>query len=179
MAIQKNYNLSVGQVANFAELFLWFYPISTFLYIFYASFLDLRNSIIIGAVFNCVGAILKVFFNQSYWIAFFGQTLIGAIQPLIVNAITKLAAYWFRAESTVTVVAIGNGFNLLGVLLGYIFFNFFLSNKDEGDVFKEGMYNYLFWEAVLVCLFSIPSIIFMENKPPNPPSSLIKKSFAD
>ena len=121
-----------------------------------------------------IGSILKVFFNYSYWLALLGQSLVAATQPFIINAITKVAAYWFRAESSATIVAIGNGFNLIGVLVGFVFFNLFISNNDEIEPFKLGMYNYLLWEAVLVCLLSLPTIIFMRNKPLHPPSLKFK-----
>lgn len=45
-----------------------------------------------------LGSILKVFTNESLYIAFVGQILAGIAQPFILNSPGKLSTTWFRPD---------------------------------------------------------------------------------
>lgn len=86
-----------------------------------------RKSVTLGAILTAVFAMTRGLFARSYALVFVSQVGIAIGQPLILGAITKLAARWFRADERATASGLGTLSIYLGVLAGLIVAPFLLS----------------------------------------------------
>jgi len=55
----------------------------------------LKTGIIIGTLFNLIGAGLKTLINSSFYFVIAGQICLGIAQPFLDNAPVVLSAQWF------------------------------------------------------------------------------------
>ena len=69
-----------------------------------------------GAVLTGSGALVRLAAPDSYVWAFAGQCVIAAGQPLVLNAITKIAARYFPPAERTTAVSVGSVALFVGVL---------------------------------------------------------------
>ncbi len=79
-----------------------------------------RKSVSLGAALTAVFAVTRGLFADSFPLVFVSQVGIALGQPLILGAITKLAARWFPAEERATASGLGTLSIYLGVLVGLI-----------------------------------------------------------
>jgi MFS family permease len=66
-----------------------------------------RAAVGLGAVLSAVFALLRGLFASNYTIVFLAQVGIAAGQPLVIGAITKIAARWFPARERATASGLG------------------------------------------------------------------------
>ena len=52
----------------------------------------------LAALLTILGAVLKIFINESIYYAYAGQLLSAIAQPFILNSPGKIASTWFRDE---------------------------------------------------------------------------------
>jgi MFS family permease len=79
-----------------------------------------RRSVTLGAILTAVFGITRGLFADNFTLVFVSQVGIAIGQPLILGAITKLAARWFRADERATASGLGTLSIYLGVLAGLI-----------------------------------------------------------
>ena len=79
-----------------------------------------RKSVTLGAALTAVFGLTRGLFADSFPMVFASQVGIALGQPLILGAITKLAARWFPAEERATASGLGTLSIYLGVLAGLI-----------------------------------------------------------
>jgi cyanate permease len=79
-----------------------------------------RKSVTLGAILTAVFAVTRGLFADSFALVFASQVGIAIGQPLILGAITKLSARWFRADERATASGLGTLSIYLGVLAGLI-----------------------------------------------------------
>jgi predicted MFS family arabinose efflux permease len=72
-----------------------------------------RYTVGLGAVVTAVFAAVRIY-DQSFWALFVGQLGIAAMQPYVVNGISKLVADWFDEAQG----AIATGLGTVGMFLG-------------------------------------------------------------
>lgn len=107
--------VSEGAVGDLAGIFPLIYVV---LALPAGRWLDLRFSraLAAGAVLTGTGGLLRLAGPDSYGWALAGQVVIAAGQPLVVNAITKIAARYFPPQERTAAVAIGSGALFAGIL---------------------------------------------------------------
>ena len=79
-----------------------------------------RKSVSLGALLTAVFGITRGIFAHSFALVFVSQVGIALGQPLILGAITKLSAHWFRADERATASGLGTLSIYLGVLAGLV-----------------------------------------------------------
>ncbi len=79
-----------------------------------------RRSVTLGALLTAVFGMTRGLFADSFTMVFVSQVGIAIGQPLILGAITKLSARWFRADERATASGLGTLSIYLGVLAGLI-----------------------------------------------------------
>lgn len=73
-----------------------------------------------GAVLTAGGALVRLAAPDSYGWAFAGQCVVAAGQPLVLNAITKIAARHFPPAERTTAVSVGSVALFVGVLVAVL-----------------------------------------------------------
>ncbi|WP_092781498.1 MFS transporter [Actinokineospora terrae] len=76
----------------------------------------LRPTLAVGAVLIAAGAVLRVA-QDAYWAALVGQALAAVAQPILANAITRVAAAYLRPEHRPLGIAVGAGATYLGMII--------------------------------------------------------------
>ena len=82
--------------------------------------LGFRTAVGIGAVLTAVFALTRGLFATSLPLVFASQVGIAVGQPLIVGAVTKVAAAWFPTKERATAAGLGTLAVYLGILLGML-----------------------------------------------------------
>ena len=130
----------------------------------------------ISAILLIIGSILKIFINTSIAFAYIGQIFTALFQPAILNSPAKIAATWFSEKWRVLVTSICCLSNTIGVMFGYIVHTFVMEEDTVNPkTFKDDFVSYLIVEAVITIIFCVIFIVFMREKPKNPPSNSQKK----
>jgi len=75
-----------------------------------------RPAVSIGAFLTAAGALARGFFSARLALVFVSHAVIALGQPLVLGAITKLAARWFPANERAT----ASGFGTLSIYLGIL-----------------------------------------------------------
>ena len=132
----------------------------------------MRWGLFISAILLILGSILKIFINTSIAFAYIGQIISALFQPAILNSPAKIAATWFNEKRRVLVTSICCLSNTIGVMFGYIFHTFIIEdNTVNPRIFKNDFRLYLILEFAITSIFCLFFIIFMREKPTNPPSN--------
>lgn len=79
---------------SYMLVFPFFFPIAAYI----IDNKDVSLGIKSAAILNIIGAIIKLFLNQSFYLSLFGQVLCAIAQPFIISSTGKLSSIWFRAD---------------------------------------------------------------------------------
>ena len=107
---------SVGAVGNLAAIFPLIYVV---LAMPTGRWLD-RNfdaALRTGAVLTGVGGVMRLLMPHSFAWQLLAQVVIAVGQPLVLNAITKLAARYFPAEERATAIGLGTVALFVGIMI--------------------------------------------------------------
>ena len=107
--------VSEGAVGDLAGIFPLVYVV---LALPAGRWLDARfgRALSVGAVLTGGGALLRLAGPDSFGWALAGQVVIAAGQPLVLNAITKIAARYFPARERTAAVSVGSAALFAGIL---------------------------------------------------------------
>lgn len=107
--------VDVGLVGDLAAIFPFIYIV---LALPTGRWLDSRfeRALGLGAVLTAAGAVLRLVFATSFGWQLAGQLVIAAGQPLVLNAITKIAARYFPAKERAAAISIGTVALFAGIL---------------------------------------------------------------
>jgi predicted MFS family arabinose efflux permease len=112
------YHVSVGAIGWLSEIF----PLLFVLLSLPAGLLidrSLRGSLAAGATLVAVGGSVRLVQETFAW-AMVGQVLVAVAQPIVVSAVSKLAAEHLPRERRALGIAIGSGGNFAGMLAAVI-----------------------------------------------------------
>ncbi|MFO6454229.1 MULTISPECIES: MFS transporter [unclassified Aeromicrobium] len=73
-----------------------------------------------GALFTAVGAIARAFDPSSYAVILTGQVIMSVGQPLVLNALTKVAARHFPDREQTTAISVAAGAQYAGILVAVL-----------------------------------------------------------
>ncbi|RWS02445.1 putative MFS-type transporter C09D4.1-like protein [Dinothrombium tinctorium] len=131
----------------------------------------IRFCLIVGSAVSALGACFKCFSVQrdAFYILIFGQILPAIGQTLTAPLPPLLAAVWFKNNETATVIGVYYAFCTLGNACCAVLNLLFPYGQTECEI--EASFQFIaILTAVLCTLCFILVIIFIESKPPNPPS---------
>jgi len=79
-----------------------------------------RRALGTGAALTAGGALIRLAAPTSFAVQLGGQVVIAAGQPLVLNAITKIAAHHFAPKERATAISIGSVALFLGILVAMV-----------------------------------------------------------
>ncbi|XP_022079069.1 feline leukemia virus subgroup C receptor-related protein 2-like isoform X2 [Acanthaster planci] len=124
---------------------------------------------VMGASLNCAGAWLRYAgaTPDTFFLAFFGQTLCSVGQVFILGMPAHVAATWFGANQVSTACAIGVFGNQLGVALGFVLPPIIVPNDNNK---RQNMLNMFLGTACITSVLLVLIFAVYQDKPPVPPS---------
>jgi sugar phosphate permease len=120
-----------------------------------------RVAVGIGAVLTAVFALTRGLFAANLTIVFISQIGIAVGQPLILGAITKLAARWFPVNERATATGLGALSMYLGILLAMLI--------TPALTMKYQLPNMLLIYGIVTALSAIVFLLLAKEKPATPP----------
>jgi predicted MFS family arabinose efflux permease len=111
----RTMGVSVSAVGDLAAIFPLLYVV---LALPFGKWLDLsfERALGLGAMLTGAGGLIRLIGPDSFWWALIGQLVIAAGQPLVLNAITKIAARYFPRHERTAAISIGSVSLYLGIL---------------------------------------------------------------
>lgn len=171
---------SVGNTTavNFlATVFLILYLPGSFVGVYINKKLGLRATVILGAVLNATGALIRLAgafakdHTSSAWVFTFfliGQCVASICQPVILNIAASVAGEWFPISERDIATTVGSMFNPIGCAVGQFIPALLVSQNASGTI--TGMTTLLSVELGL-CVASLACVLaFFQSSPPTPPS---------
>jgi len=120
-----------------------------------------RTAVGIGAVFTALFALTRGLFASSFPLVFASQIGIAIGQPLIVGAVTKVAAAWFPTKERATAAGLGTLAVYLGILVGMLI--------TPALEVKYGMSGMLLAYGIVTVVAALCFFVFARAKPASPP----------
>jgi cyanate permease len=124
--------------------------------------LGFRVTVSLGAALTAIGALGRGIFAAHYTAVLVFQLLIALGQPLVLGAITKMAARWFPADERATAAGLGTLAIYLGILGGVALTPLLLSSMG-----MKGML--LIW-GIVSAVASLAFLLAAREGPPTPSS---------
>ena len=134
--------------------------------------INMKNSLILTAACNIIGAGLKLLVNKDSSLAscYIGQIIACIFQPVLLNTPGKLAANWFREDIRTVICTICCLAVTTGALTGFLWNLIFIKENMEKEKFKDKVFDYLLSEFILNIAFCVPTFFITKDKPEIPPS---------
>jgi len=169
--LEEIYGLSLLTV-NFCTSLIWFviYVPMNFVANYVLDQIGLRAGILLGSILTLIGLWIRVLSEHSFYYIFAGQILGAIAQPLICNAPQKLSAFWFPSNQRAISTTIASVANPVGVGIGFLIAQGFVSNDAKGQDGLKQVRNLMFGTAVLGSIMIAPVLVFFKNRPVSPPS---------
>jgi cyanate permease len=123
----------------------------------------IRTAVGIGAVLTGVFGLARGLAADNYTLVLVFQIGIAVAQPLILNAITSVAARWFPIQERATASGFGTLAMYLGIVLGLMLTPYLL--------LQSGINNMLLYYGIFGVLAAILFLIFARERPPTPACS--------
>lgn len=148
--------VSAGAIGDLAAIFPLVYVV---LALPSGRWLDARFSAALstGAVLTGSGALVRLAAPDSYVWAFAGQCVIAAGQPLVLNAITKIAARYFPPAERTTAVSVGSVALFAGVLAAVL---------TGGPLREAGGLTLLVWAQAGLSVLAAAWVLVTARVPP-------------
>jgi MFS family permease len=120
-----------------------------------------RGAVSLGATLTAFFGITRGLFADNFTLVFVSQIGIAMGQPLILGAITKVAARWFRKDERATAAGLGTLAMYLGILVSLIVTPLLLGSY--------GMKTMLLVEGAVAVAAAVLFVIVAREHPPTPP----------
>jgi hypothetical protein len=130
--------------------------------------LGMRIGCTLGAGLVICGVWLRVGIIQGNPGFVIAGTIISAMgNVFILNSPTILANNWFSASEMPGIISIAVLSNMVSIILGSCIPGFVI---HESENVAKNIQNFLIGEACVISAGLLPLILFLRDKPPNPPS---------
>lgn len=133
--------------------------------------LGFRTAVGIGAVLTAFFALTRGLFAASFPLVFASQMGIAMGQPLVVGAVTKLAAAWFPTKERATAVGLSTLAIYLGILVAMLI--------TPALATSYGMAKMLLVYGIVAVVSAVCFIVFARAKPATPPCPTGQRTGAD
>jgi len=121
----------------------------------------IRIGVGIGAVLTGVFGMSRGLVNSNYTLLLISQIGIAVGQPFLLNAITKLAARWYRIEERATAAGLATLSMYIGILLGILLTPFLIRGHGITGTL------YIYGVVAIVAMFAF--LFLARERPPTAP----------
>jgi cyanate permease len=121
----------------------------------------IRVGVGIGAVLTGVFGVMRGLVTPNYTHVLIAQIGIGIGQPFILNAMTKVAARWFRVEDRATMTGMGSLSMYLGIILGMVLTPFLVG--------QTGIDAMLLIYGIVAVIAAAAFLVLARERPPTAP----------
>ena len=126
----------------------------------------IRVGVGVGAALTGIFGVLKGVGAESYALVVTAQVGLAVAQPLVINAVTKVAAHWFPIHERATAVGLATLAQFLGIIIVMILTPMLVTTDSAGHVDLQGM---LLVYAILSAVAAVLLITLLRERPPTPP----------
>jgi MFS family permease len=173
------WDVDEGAVDALSGVYMYIYVPCSFLSLYLVvTHLGLRWGLIIGAVFNLAGAVLRYTGRNDYTTVYCGTLLAAVAQTFTLSTPPLIAGNWFGATERATATALGVLANQMGTALGLgiTIVADFSSNTTTTTahtflIDEKKLQIYLGVQLLVSMVAFILVATFVEDQPPTPPST--------
>ncbi|XP_061751342.1 heme transporter FLVCR2 isoform X2 [Nerophis ophidion] len=132
----------------------------------------LREVIMVGSAFNCIGAWIKTStaHPDAFAITFFGQFVCSVGTVYILGIPSRLASLWFGQQEVSTACSIGVLGNQMGIAIGFLIPPILVPNVDDMDELARHIKVMFYISAGVATVIFILVVIVFQEKPEVPPT---------
>jgi cyanate permease len=121
----------------------------------------IRVGVGIGAALTGVFGVMRGLVTPNYTLVLIAQIGIGIGQPFILNAMTTVAARWFRVEDRATMTGMGSLSMYLGIILGMVITPFLVGQADIDSM--------LLIYGIVAAIAAAAFLVLARERPPTAP----------
>ncbi len=123
----------------------------------------IRVGVGLGAVLTGVFGLLKGFGGDSYALVVTAQVGLALAQPLVINAVTKVAAHWFPLQERATAVGLATLAQFVGIIVVMIVTPGLVAPSPEGGFDLQPM---LMTYGVVSAVAAVLVVALLRERPP-------------
>jgi sugar phosphate permease len=165
-------NVTEGDVDSLAGIYMYVYVPGSFISLWSVVHkLYLRNGLLVGAVLNALGALVRFIGMHDYQLVYLGTLLCAMAQTFTLSVPPLISGTWFGAKERGTATALGVLANQLGTAVGLgstCVINFC---KDDNTLNETTLATYLGVQLGIAALALCLVFAFTSDRPPTPPST--------
>eukprot|EP00760_Papus_ankaliazontas_P030205 PhM_4_TR4660/c0_g1_i1/m.35273/K08220/FLVCR, SLC49A1_2; MFS transporter, FLVCR family, feline leukemia virus subgroup C receptor-related protein len=174
-ATQSRYDVSSNEVNYMSMCFMLVFVIAVFPALHMFRSLGCRKGLLMAALFGFVGAVLKIpvemFVGRgrtSFWWIISCQLIASLANAIFLGGPPLVASLWFPESERGTATAIASLANNFGGALGFLIPPQLVKERADGSV--EGFMALYVFEAAIALVPLIGFLVFVPEKPHQPPS---------
>uniref|UniRef100_A0A8C6S408 Feline leukemia virus subgroup C cellular receptor family, member 2b n=1 Tax=Neogobius melanostomus TaxID=47308 RepID=A0A8C6S408_9GOBI len=132
----------------------------------------IRETVLIGAAFNCIGAWIKTgsAHPDLFYVTFFGQFVCSISTVFILEIPSYIASVWFGENEVSTACCIGVLGNQLGVAIGFLLPPILVPNVEDLDELAHHISIMFYITAGVATLLFILVVFAFQERPELPPT---------
>ncbi|XP_035808259.2 feline leukemia virus subgroup C receptor-related protein 2 isoform X1 [Amphiprion ocellaris] len=132
----------------------------------------IRDVVVVGSAFNCIGAWIKTSTANSNMFAmtFFGQFVCSVATVYILGIPSRLASLWFGQQEVSTACSIGVLGNQMGIAIGFLVPPILVPNVDDMTELAYHIRIMFYISAGVATFIFVLVIIVFQERPELPPT---------
>uniref|UniRef100_A0A8D3E7S2 Choline/ethanolamine transporter FLVCR1 n=1 Tax=Scophthalmus maximus TaxID=52904 RepID=A0A8D3E7S2_SCOMX len=132
----------------------------------------IRDVVLVGAAFNCIGAWIKIGSASPdlFAVTFFGQFVCSVATVFVLGIPSYLASVWFGETEVSTACSIGVLGNQLGIAIGFLVPPILVPNVDDLDELAHHISIMFYITAGVATLLFILVVFVFQERPELPPT---------
>ncbi|XP_038585458.1 feline leukemia virus subgroup C receptor-related protein 2 isoform X2 [Micropterus salmoides] len=132
----------------------------------------MRDVMVVGSAFNCIGAWIKTSTAQPSMFAmtFFGQFVCSMAAVFILGIPSRLASLWFGQQEVSTACSIGVLGNQMGIAIGFLIPPILVPNVDDINELEHYIRIMFYISAGVATFIFILVVIVFQERPEIPPT---------
>ncbi|XP_029350063.1 choline/ethanolamine transporter flvcr2a isoform X1 [Echeneis naucrates] len=132
----------------------------------------IRDVVVVGSAFNCIGAWIKTSTAQPEMFAmtFLGQFVCSVGTVFILGIPSRLASLWFGQQEVSTACSIGVLGNQMGIAIGFLVPPILVPNVDDMNELAHHIRIMFYISAGVATLIFVLVVIVFQEKPEIPPT---------
>lgn len=135
--------------------------------------IGVRKAVLVASFGTTCGSLIKCFccYESGIYLLFFAQIMVSFSEQLIFSVPSRLASVWFPDHQVSSALAVSVLGNQLGVALGFVIPQYFLSKMETKEEIGLGLYHMFVATAALSVFAFLASFALFDEAPKHPPGA--------